>query len=75
MDIKPLNFHHLQTLKEHQIIEELAREMGCNEAEVRPLVDKHFKECEQALRQPLPPVSLQKFNLRDRTYLIYGGYW
>jgi hypothetical protein len=71
----PLLFHHLQVLREHQIIEELAREMGCTEAEVRPLVAQYFRECEQVLRQPLPPTIKDDYKPCNVTYLKYGGIW
>lgn len=77
----PFNDEHLipvsalDALRQHEIVEELARELGCNEADVRPIVEQHFKEQEEVLRRPLPPTIKDDYKPLNLTYLKYGGIW
>lgn len=75
MEPLPINFSHIDALRQHEIIEELAREMGCNEADVRPMVEDHFREQQRILRRPLPPTIKDDYKPLNYTYLRYGGFW
>lgn len=70
-----IHTNSLDTLRQHEITEELAHELGCNEADVRPMVEQHFKEQQEVFRRPLPLTITDEHKPINPIWLKYGGIW